>query len=224
MARALSWIVLAACACGGDAGVALSNAPEAFAAAYCERAFACCDAAGRMALQFGAEITDEASCRAHVARVFGNEFVDDTRRAGAEGRASYDPDAMQACVDHLRADTCVHLAATLRRMTFPPECAPVRVALVANGEPCDHDFQCVSGACAVVGGDHAIGACAEVPAIGAACPTGDCGPTAYCDRRGESDVCAPIRADGEPCTSSLGCESLTCVDGVCTAPAFCTGG
>lgn len=206
--------------CGDDGGIALEAAPAAYASAYCERAFACCEATELQAM-LGSGVVDRPSCETTLSRVFGNEFVDDTQRAIAQGRARYDADALATCLEHLRGDDCVHSVRVLRLMTFPTECASVRIARVEIGGACDHDFQCVSGACSG-GADHASGQCVEVPGLGAACD-GDCGPSAYCDRSGATPVCAAIAAVGAPCTTSLGCESLNCVMGVCAAPATCDG-
>jgi len=208
--------------CGDDApGVALEAAPAAYASAYCERAVACCETA-ELQTVLGTEVVDRAGCEAFITRVFGNELIDDTRRAIELGRASYDPVAMSACVDHVRNDDCRHLARVLRLMTFPRECPSVRIGRVELGGECDHDFQCANGACAN-SADHAIGQCQSVPAVGEPCPAGDCGPSAYCDRSGATAVCAPINGDGGACTSSLGCESLQCSGGTCAPPATCDG-
>ena len=208
-------------ACGDDSGaIALEAAPAAYASAYCERALECCETSELQAM-LGVDIVDRASCESTLARVFGNEFVDDTRRAIAEERARYDGDAFAACVEHLRGDDCVHAVRALRLMTFPSECAPVRIARVENGGACDHNFHCMSGACAGAA-DHATGQCVEVPGLGAPCD-GDCGPSAYCDRTGPAAVCAATAAQGAPCTTSLGCETLNCVMGMCEAPATCDG-
>ena len=223
MSRApFAFAIACLASCGDDAsGIALEAAPAAYAAAYCERALACCETA-ELQMMLGMDVIDRASCEPFIARVFGNEFIDDTRRALQAGRATYDPNAMAACVDHVREDDCVHAVRVLRLMTFPQECAPVRIGRVGVGGECDHDFQCVTGACAG-GADHAAGQCIEVPVIGAACPTGDCGPSAYCDRTGPMPVCTAINAEGEACTSSLGCESLVCDAGICAPPASCDG-
>lgn len=215
-------LLCAVAACGdGATGIALESAPEAYASAYCERALACCETSELQAM-LGSGVVDVASCEAFVARVFGNEFIDDTTRAVAMGRARYDGDAMAACVDHLRADTCEHAARVLRLMTFPQECAAVRIGEVAIGAECDHEFQCASGAC-TGGADHTPGRCEEPAAIGAPCPTGDCVPGAYCDRSSADPVCAAVGGMGAACTSSLGCESLNCSMGTCAPPVSCDG-
>lgn len=214
-------VIVSLSACGDDSSIALEAAPAAYASAYCERALACCETAELQSM-LGTEVVDRASCEAFITRIFGNEFIGDTRRAMTAGRARYDGDAMAACVDHLRDDACLHAVRVLRLMTFPQECAAVRIGRVEVGGACDHDFQCVTGACAG-GADHATGQCEGIPEIGAPCPTGDCGPLAYCDRTGAMPVCAPIRADGETCTTSLACESLNCATGTCAPPLSCDG-
>lgn len=208
--------------CGDDAsGIPLEAAPSAFAAAYCERAFACCETSEVQTL-LGSEVVDRPSCEAFVARMFGNEFIDDTMRATAAGRARYDADAMAACIEYLRSRACVDSTRVFRLMQFPQECGAVRIGAVAIGGACDHDFQCAGGTCAGET-DQATGSCEELPAIGAPCPGGDCGPTAYCDRSGVTPICAVIAATGEACTTSLGCESLNCAMGVCSPPLSCDG-
>lgn len=208
--------------CADDSGaIALGAAPAAYASAYCERALACCETAELQAI-VGNDVVDRASCEAAITRIFGNEFIDDTRRAIAMGQARYDGDAMAACVRHLRTDVCVHAVRSLRLMTFPMECDPVRIGQVQLGGACDHDFQCATGAC-TGGADHATGQCEEVPAIGAPCPAGDCRAGAYCDRSGTTPVCAAVSSQGETCTTSLGCASLNCAMGVCGPPLSCAG-
>lgn len=209
-------------ACGDDAaGIALEAAPSAYASAYCERALACCETSELQTL-LGADVIDAASCEAFITRVFGNEFIDDTKRAVAMGRARYDANAMAACIDHVRGETCVHAARVLRLMTFPQECAAVRIGQVAVGGECDHDFQCATGAC-TGGTDDAAGQCEDAATVGAPCPTGDCERGAYCDRSSPMPVCAPIAAIGDACTTSLGCESFNCAMGSCAPPTSCDG-
>lgn len=215
---------LALLACGGDddGGIALPEAPSAFAAAYCERVFACCEQAELGQLLAGSNVMTQAECESHVTRVFGNEFVSDTMRAAQQGRAAYDPTAMASCVEHVRADSCGELARTLRLMTLPADCAVVRRPRVPVGAACDHDFQCETLACAGAA-DHTDGSCTAVPSIGAPCVDGECGPDAYCDRRASMEgICTAIVAQGEPCSSALGCTTLACTGGVCAAP-LCDG-
>lgn len=210
-----------------DAGVSLESAPAAYAAAYCERAVACCTVDELADLLPGASppVTDRASCEAQVARVFGNEFLSDTSRAEAEGLADYSPEAMAACLEHIRADGCVHLARVLALTVFPEECAPVRIPQVSLDGACDHDFHCETGYCEG-GGETTTGVCAELPVLDAACPDGRCVSGAYCDRSVDpGGICAPLLADGETCTSKFVCESFYCdgQPGVCAPPVTCDG-
>lgn len=215
-------VALAGCGEPEPAGVALDEAPAAYAAAYCERVFACCEASELDALLPSSGVGDRSECEAHVARVFGNEFVADVLRAEEMGRAKYDPVAMAACLDHLRTDPCAHLARPLRLMTFPRDCAPVRLPRVSIGDACDHDFHCVSGVCAGAV-EHSDGRCEAVPATSGPCAAGDCGPDAYCDRSvTETGTCELIASVGSPCRSALGCESLSCTNEIC-APPLCDG-
>lgn len=227
-------LVVGAAACGSpgatpDAGIALTSAPSAYAAAYCDRVFACCDGAERATRFANASppVTDISSCRVYVAAVFGNEFVGDTQRAEAAGRARYDEDAMATCMDTMHAASCVDLARVFALMTLPQACPVVRVPLVADGGTCDHDFHCISGLCATPAPEM-TGSCAPVPASGAACISNKCGPSGFCDRSGGgAGVCRALGQAGDACTSPLECASFGCSSasppGVCEIPTTCNG-
>lgn len=222
--------------CGDDgdsrpdaaAEVPLLRAPSAYASAYCERVFACCSVGELTELFPGAQppVTDMASCRVYVTRVFGNEFVDDTMRAEAAGHARYDGAAMATCVEHLRGDSCEHLARVLRLMILPPECPPARVPLSDAGAECDHDFQCTTTYCEG-GTESQLGVCKPLPVLEEACPDNRCVTGAYCDRTSDpSGRCTQLRLAGESCTSLLECADFACVgapSGVCGPPATCNG-
>lgn len=212
-------------ACGSDPSVSLGEAPAAFASAYCERALACCTLA-ELAARFpdaAPPIADEASCRAYVARVFGNELVADTTAAEAAGEVRYHGDRMATCIAAIPAASCVESARVLALMTLPVACPTPREPLVPDGGDCDHDFQCISGLCATPA-PETPGMCAAIPTAGAACTDGKCGPGGYCDRSGGgSGTCTSLGDLGAPCTSNLGCTELDCAGGTCAAPATCTG-
>lgn len=224
----------AACGNGGAPGldaaadVPLVRAPSAYAAAYCERMFGCCTVDEITEMLPGAQppVTDLASCRDHVTRVFGNEFVDDTTRAEAAGHARYDGVAMAACLAHLREDPCEHLARVFRLMTLPEDCPLVRIPLAAIGASCDHDFQCTSEYCEG-GTETQSGVCRALPALGEVCPDNRCIAGAYCDRTTDpAGRCTALRLAGEPCTSFLECVDFACLgapDGVCGPPSTCNG-
>lgn len=210
-------------ACGsGSASVALDDAPDAYARAYCDRIFSCCSS-DEIANRFATvtpPVTDAASCRSYIARVFGTEFVDDTRTAEASGRARYAGDRMAACLDALQTAACPDLARVFALLVMPDACSPPRIPLTEDGAPCDHDFQCISSLCASSGSDSA-GTCAAAPAAGAPCASGKCG-AGYCDRSAGSDgVCVAIGDAGAACSSALACRSLVCNAGVCGAPTTC---
>lgn len=227
MRRALLMVVALGCRSEGPAVVPLDEAPAAYAAAYCERIFACCDA-GEVGAQFPSAdppVTDIASCEMHVARIFGNEFIDDTRRAIAARTADYDPAAMWGCAAQLRAGECPQLARVFQLMVFPESCPTVRPPRVATGGDCDHDFQCESSLC-VGGGATQAGRCEERPEAGKPCLDRQCVAGAYCDSATGS--CAPLERDGTTCTSPFQCQSFACVGampdaGRCGSPTTCNG-
>ena len=213
--------IVAGCSAGGGATIALNDAP----AAYCARSLACYTL-DELAARFpGASpaITDQASCRTYVARVFGDEFVADTMAAEAAGSARYHGDAMASCVSEIRAASCADLSRALAFTTLPATCPAPREPLVADGGACDHDFHCISALCATPA-PGAAGTCQPVPAIGAACTAGKCGPDGYCDRSGGGfGTCTSIGDVGAACVSALACTSLDCQGGTCVAPVTCVG-
>lgn len=237
--RAILFLVASACGGGGatpdagpeDAGIPLQRAPAEFAAAFCERVFACCTSP-EIADRFDSvdpPVTDLASCESYAARVFGNEFVADTQAAEAAGHARYLPEAMAECVDHLRADDCAHLARVFALMGLPLDCPRVHEPLAATGDGCNHDFQCTTAYC-LGGTETQDGICAELPALGEACPESRCVDGAFCDRSVEVDGrCTPLADDGGACTSRFGCASFYCdipapgEPGLCAPPATCDG-
>lgn len=222
--RRIALVVIIAGSCGDDGAVALDQAPRAYAEAYCARLFACCEVAEVAEVLRGFDPpSDEPACIELVTRVFGNEFVDDMRKADAAGHARYDGVAMQACMTELEATSCPDLARVFRFMTFPTTCRLVRIPLAASGASCDHDFQCTTSYCAG-GGETTLGSCAELPRIGEACPDSRCVDGSFCDRSLDAaGRCAPLRSDGMPCSSALACESFSCNGGTCGPVASCDG-
>jgi len=78
------------------------------------------------------------------------------------------------------------------------------------GEPCNvrgMSQPCVSGAAC-----HG-GACEALPAVGDACPDGNCPLGAYCDSK--STHCLSQKNTGDACTSPLECLSAECNASVC---------
>ena len=233
--------VLATAACGGggaapdaappDAGIPLERAPAEFASAFCERVFACCTAP-EIAERFDGvdpPVADVASCESHAARVFGNEFVADTLEAEAAGHAWYLPGAMAECVDHLRGDSCAHLARVLALMVLPGDCPRVHEPLAGLGDGCNHDFQCATAYCQG-GTETEDGQCAALPDLDQPCPESRCVDGAFCDRSVDpSGRCTELAGDGEACTSPFGCASFYCDSpapgepGLCASPASCDG-
>lgn len=221
----LAIVIALVMGCGGDTTIALGDAPDAYASAYCERALACCTL-GELAGRFpdaSPAITDQPSCRAYVARVFGNEFTTDTIAAQGAGSARYHGEAMALCLAAIRTEPCTDLARVLALMTVPTTCPVLREPLVADGGACDHDFECVSAVCAVAGPGFS-GACAAAPSPGAPCTAGKCGPGAYCDRSADgAGSCAALGDVGSACSSNLACTSLDCQAATCAPPAICVG-
>jgi len=154
------------------------------------------------------------------------------------GHLIYDGARVQACLDAIANASCSPYAAAL----FDPieDCVRRSIKpLLANGETCEHDWACISGACE--GCDWVDTCCSgtcgppsyqrvviDVP-IGGACGSfGVCAEGLFCDDNGDQ-TCKPLIAEGQPCTEQGGtgetyflrcAAELTCDEatGVCKPP------
>lgn len=159
-----------------------------------------------------APYADVAACVAAL----GDQKTAAAAQADAEGR-SYDP----ACADQLllQRDSVACMpgdeAAPLLR------CRPCHEvhgdgALGASCEDewdCASDLWCEGGACSATSKD-----CNEI-AVGERCDdeapaAGVCGQGNFCDTFGTGN-CEVPRGPGEPCSTASGCDTLSCVGGIC---------
>jgi hypothetical protein len=120
-------------------------------------------------------------------------------------RVSFDEVAAAACLEALEGDfECFEAV---------PACDAVYRGLVANGDGCDHSFECASGRCDY-DGDTCTSACAPRFAVGEACDAHEECASGVC----EDERCAPEPAferasEGEPCELPARCEpGLYCID------------
>ena len=109
-----------------------------------------------------------------------------------------------------KVEQCVAAYATLSCDDFydenlPDICRPVGGR--DNGGACDYGAQCKSGYCGNAK-NTLCGACADTPAVGAACVTSDCGRDQMCD--GTTNACVAPGKAGDPCDAEICGYALTC--------------
>ncbi len=190
-------------ACGG--GVKLEDLESSFEDALCERQVRC-----------GAYATVDA-CKEDF-RI----LIDEIERAVAAGRANYDADKAEACLEALSSSSCDGSAEDVRRQ--PQACRDTFTGTVADGGACFGGEECLSERCTIPDCGMACcqGTCAVTVAevaIGGACSgtTGPCAQGSFCDS--QTTTCAALRAVGAACTSNSQCgyglycpEVGTCAD------------
>ncbi len=127
--------------------------------------------------------------------------------------SSFDLDAVVACTEARRAQSCVSLKAK-----FVPE-ACAKLGLKPEGAPCQFDSACTSGACSAEEGE--CGVCATVLPLGAGCAAANSVVTCGINHKCSQGVCKAIEVPaelplGSACTASD--TGLSCpTDAYCTA-------
>jgi hypothetical protein len=243
---AVAWM-LVAIGCSVDrglesSGLALEDAPDAFATEYCERRADCCSPFDVPSVAMCA-LTTEQSMTTMLALADANDLT-------------YDPSCWGATMELLREDDCeAQLQPALDECR--PRCSPwhgdqqvgeyctvyeLNVTDCAPGLVCVLPY-CESGDCKEVCRDPCARAelgerclnvpcddgmlcavlddeCVPTPAIGEPCVWGSgCGDGAMCDDA--SDTCiegvepGELGAPGTPCNSWMQCESGSCPAGFC---------
>ncbi|MEZ4382940.1 MAG: hypothetical protein R3A79_16560 [Nannocystaceae bacterium] len=206
-AAALCGLSLVACTNEVD----LEALPRALSDAYCERAIEC------------GEFDDADLC----ARYYGIEqdfenwwLTADVRRSLDSGVTIYNGEAAYACVEAVRAASCLPLG--FERALYEDACAEIFEGTLADGELCWADAQCGSLACDIdyFACDQACcaGTCTPTPraVLGEPCPAGYCVDDSIC---GDDLVCVPRQGIGAGCVDDYECaDDLTCLGDTCTIP------
>jgi hypothetical protein len=209
-------VLTAGCDGGGSGGaVPLDQVGTQYAAAFCRKAFTCCDAT-ELASD-GATAVDEATCRATVA-VGVSANVANNMDDMAAGRVVYHGDSARRCLDVVAGLACEQWGADEALARFP-DCLKVFEGKVAPGAPCTRDAQCADGFCDVNG----TGVCVARPKSGEACTSGLCSQGLVClsDSVGSFTVCGAALADGSPCRFDAECASASCNIDAATNTASC---
>jgi hypothetical protein len=187
----LRWVVVGVCllvvsGCG-EGGLSSQDFEAAFEQATCERATRC------------GLVTDVDTC-AQGSTWDGSQAL----ASLAAGRAGYDGDSASACVEAVRAASCVETHDAI------PPCDDVFTGALHDDDTCWFDFECASRRCVKVECDRqcCTGVCMEPSGEGAACQAAsDCQGGLICEGlEGEPATCHRRVALGAHCETSFECD------------------
>src|SRR6185312_15345207 len=150
-----------------------------------------------------------------------------------QNRATYQSAEVDACLAKIMNSDCATLNVT-SHVSGIPGCESFTTPLVAKGNACSQNYECIEGWCNVPasGGD---GVCEGFVPFGQSCALAggpSCGPNAVCDPEGtlddpSDDLCEGVAAIGGACLDDVQCQSLNCTSGggsgmTCQAPTSAT--
>jgi hypothetical protein len=204
-----SLAVAVACACGGSSksdgggggvdGVALEDVPRELADATCARLLRCnplLDA-----------IVRQQDCGDAVERLLDNSGWDDLTEAVDDGRASYDGEAMESCLQAFEDVDCDDLDSE------PAACNDAAVGTVERGEDCTVDIECerVDDFCHFDG--QCPGTCSAPLSAGDECTDDDeCEGSLGCSD--ETGRCVEPAGEGDDCDGGVAppcADNLICI-------------
>lgn len=224
--------------CGGDGGggggIALEDLGERLATASCAKIFECCDDAEIMEIfmGFNPPITTEEQCREFYIGIAEGLLLPQTQASIEAGRLEYHGDVAADCVAKTEAAACGE--GDPGEFLGGPGCGDPFEGLVANGEACDHDDECVSNYCEEQFDDMGMpigGTCGTLPGMGDAC-TFECAEGLFCEFGPMGmPTCQPLLSNGSECDFDDQCESDSCeggdpmmgVPGMCGESMMCDG-
>ncbi|UQA61469.1 DUF7107 domain-containing protein [Polyangium aurulentum] len=214
---------LAGAGCGDDpepeptgGAIALDAFAGEFSKLFCNRAFACCDAAERDQLLsiLSPKPKDEQECSTAFSLVY-SFLLSEQKDSVAAGRQAYDGDKAASCIAKNK-DVCMGLAGNDLFET-DPDCDAVFVGKVADGSACTNDEDC-SAAGSICKED----VCTPLSPVGGGCTfSTDCQEGLACSFGGPNgNKCVKPVPNGEMCSGSSECESGYCDFGlfVCAEP------
>jgi len=203
-------LALALGGCGEVSGIPIEKTATDFAKAICPKAYDCCTAETRMPNMSAG--TTEAECETLTAQDFRNSLQNMQASENA-GRAKYDQEQVDACLEAIRAATCPQLT-MIRSLAGLPACnSTFATPLVEIGGTCGQDYECKNSVCqkAPMAWE---GVCAVGAAASASCATDHCAQNLICDGRGtdvETDnVCVAEQENGAACNTAFECKSRIC--------------
>ncbi|RME28142.1 MAG: hypothetical protein D6806_03395 [Deltaproteobacteria bacterium] len=215
-------VALVAIGCGGSGGggseVTIDQLAGKMAAAYCAKAYQCCNQEELAQLQ-GEDFTDEASCTTYYTSLIEQFLVTPMRSAIDAGRGSYDAAKAGKCIDAFEALGCT---GSNDPNTFFDNCETPYVGLQGEGAECANNLECQSGLYCSSGKT-----CSAYLSSGETCGGNSepyCGQGLYCDTG--TTTCTQMKNVGDDCTSAVECSTFNCDDTThkCVErPQVCTG-
>lgn len=177
--------------------VTLEQLPAALARAICNRFYACCSE--ERLREDGSDV--DACTWTWTFLILRPFYIQPLIASQEQGRARYHGDFAAECLRAVDAVGCD---------TPPLElCADAIEPLLATGEPCALDLECIDGACLV----DQCGA--PQPQNSPCADNADC-ESSYCAP--QTSTCQPLAGADEPCTDNAECASNNCVSLRCGEP------
>ena len=134
-------LALALGGCGSVSGIPIEKTATDFAKAICPKAYDCCTTETRMPNM--AAGTTEAECETLTAQDFRNSLQNMQASENA-GRAKYDQEQVDACLEAIRAASCSELT-MIRSLAGLPACnSTFATPLVEIGGTCGQDYECMT--------------------------------------------------------------------------------
>jgi hypothetical protein len=203
---------------GGGGAVPLERLGDEYAAAFCRKVFACCDAAERQATTLGTG--DEAACRVAFGATIADDIAD-VQASVAAGITTYDGQKARRCFDALVGLPCAEWGGDDAPERIP-DCTQMLRGTIAPGGACLGGRECADGACS------SDGTCVANAGAGESCLGRGCRGALYCDTdaSGALTTCVAYQPNGAPCSFDGECRSNTCGSAtprVCTPPTMCDG-
>ena len=187
MRRALLLVLLAGC---GSGAITQAAFPDAFAQAVCQVQAQCRRDAKYV----------EQQCEDDAKSLYGA----DLDKALKAGRATFDAQQAQACLDGLRARGCANNTPDV------VACKQAVKGTLAVGASCDWLYECAKGLCTPDVGGSCPAKCANVGGAGAPCDNG-------CDERQGlrciDNVCSKLHEADDKCSSDDDCDAGLFCDG-----------
>jgi hypothetical protein len=199
--RRAFFLLPALLACSSKDLVTAAAFPAEFGKAVCQVQSPCRGEAGYLEQQ----CEDEAS----------SVYAGDLAKAIAAGRATFDAQQAQACLDGLHARKCGRT---------PPEvdqaCERAVRGTVAAGGSCEWLFECASGRCEPESAGSCPAKCITAAGVGQSCNAGPCDLRA--GLRCIDNVCSQLHTVDQKCSSSTDCAIDLYCDGFnkCSVRAF----
>jgi len=208
-----SALAVALLGCGGVSGIPIDKTSTDFAQAICSNAYKCCMPAQLMNNM--AAGTTEQECETKTADNF-RKTLQNMQNSDKAGRAKYDQAQVDMCLAALRAATCDDLTKIWNINQIPACNSTFMTPLVAAGDKCQNDFECIDGVCQKP--MNAVdGVCVGGNAAGAACTSNDnrCSADLTCNGHAtmdtSDDICVVEQDVGGACVDNFDCKNRNCV-------------